>query len=110
MHFFPRNPATLANPKPYTQRVALKAHGPDQWSNEQLRALTLEQCRKFAGILRQAELTGVVPYQWVIAQVILLPRNEEVEHPIGLMHTLHILLKLRYSLVNAWIEEVKPTL
>ena len=51
-----------------------------------LRGLTREQYHHLASVFNQACVDGVIPSQWGITSVTMLPKKPTVERPIGLMH------------------------
>ena len=95
---------------PLTQQDVLAAcrRGPDGWCTNMLKCIPEEAAGDLAALFREVELTGTMPLQWTISSIILLAKNSEVERPIALMHVvLKLFLKLRYPLVNQWIQDIK---
>ena len=86
--------------------LSVKAHGPDGFSVPLLRQLSLEHCEELGRLYRYLEVQGVCPHQWCFSIIIMLPKNQEIERPIGLMCTLHkVPTRLRWGLVEDWIRK-----
>ena len=68
-----------------------------------LRGLTREQYHHLASVFNQACVHGVIPSQWGITSVAMLPKKPTVERPIGLMHVCaKAMLKSRWHLIEEW--------
>ena len=90
----------------FLRGLSLKAHGPDGFSVPLLRQLSLEHCEELGRLYRYLEVQGVCPHQWCFSIIIMLPKNPDIERPIGLMCTLHkVLTRLRWGLVEDWIRK-----
>ena len=87
----------------YCRHLPEKAGGPDGWSTQMLRGLTKEQYHQLASVFNRAHQQGVVPSQWGITSVTMLPKKPTVERPIGLMHVCaKAMLKSRWHLIEEW--------
>ena len=65
------------------------------------RELMPHQCCHLAGIMNRAERDGQFPEQWTVSLIVLLPKNQLIERPIALMHTLlKAWMKLRWQLLD----------
>ena len=90
----------------FLRGLSVKAHGPDGFSVPLWRQLSLEHCEELGRLYRYLEVQGVCPHQWCFSIIIMLPKNQEIERPKGLMCTLHkVLTRLRWGLVEDWIRK-----
>ena len=65
-----------------------------------------EEVSSQADLWRQIELSGDVPHQATFTQFVMLPKNELVERPIGLMSTfLKLGIKGRQGLITQWLQD-----
>ena len=102
------NPISGVQAKKFFAKMPLKAHGPDGWSIPMLKNLTEAECDALAALFRNVEVTGDVPAQWTISAIVMLPKNEVIERPIALLHTVYKShLKLRWHLIEQWLPVVR---
>ena len=102
-------PLTGVQVQDYLRKLPLKAPGPDGWTPQMARELTPHQCCHLAGIMNRAERDGQFPEQWTVSLIVLLPKNQLIERPIALMHTLlKAWMKLRWQLLDRWLGSFGP--
>ncbi|CAE7536907.1 unnamed protein product, partial [Symbiodinium sp. CCMP2456] len=88
-----------------------KAPGLDGWDVPFLKALTREEVATLAELWRAVELEGALPHPSSFTQYVMLPKNDRVERPIGLMSTFVKLgIKCRWELASRWIESHRGAL
>ncbi|CAE7485959.1 unnamed protein product, partial [Symbiodinium sp. CCMP2456] len=95
----------------YIRSMPNKAPGLDGWDVPFLKALTREEVSTLAELWRAVELEGALPHPSSFTQYVMLPKNDRVERPIGLMSTLVKLgMKCRWELASRWIESNRAAL
>ena len=74
-----------------------------------LKRLEAEHCNQLSDLLRRVEMMGDVPKQWTVSIMTMLPKQGHIERPIALLHTVYkAFIKLRWKLVDAWLERTGP--
>ena len=85
------------------RRLGQKAAGPDGISNDLLKALPWEGVKELIYMMREVELTGKAPKQWITSMVTMIPKNSSIERPIALVSVIHRLwCRLRKDLIDTW--------
>ena len=98
----------LDQAKKIIQQLGQKAAGPDGLSNDLLKCLPWEGIKE---LVREIELTGKFPQQYVTSLIVMIPKCQTIERPIALVNVLHRLwCKLRRGPILQWQKDVQHTM